>query len=177
MKIYLTINETIPFEISAVVEFYLKKINTLLKQNLCFLSFPYFYNREQHDSSVVLAVSQVSFLWQLDDKAFFPVPRKFILLPDLLKEAVEYLSGRVQICFHTLCKGVSPAAGRFNSSEKCSSHLLGCSWTVARGFPCLSLTGLSVCWYLPANFRVMSYRPFMFLCAAASSACLARLSM
>ena len=56
MKIYLTINETRPFEISAVVEFYLKKINTLLKQNLCFLYF-FFYNTQQHDSSVVLAVS------------------------------------------------------------------------------------------------------------------------
>ena len=61
--------------------------------------------------------------------------------------------------------GGSSGAGRFNSSEKCSVHLLSCSWTVVRGFPCLSLTGLSVCWYLPTNFMVMSNSPFLFLCA------------
>ena len=69
------------------------------------------------------------------------------------------------------------SAGWFKSSEKCSFHLLSCSWTVVRSLPCLSLTGLSACWHLPANVLVMSYRPFRFLCAAASSACLARLSM
>ena len=64
--------------------------------------------------------------------------------------------------------GVSSAAGRFSSSQKCPVHLLSCSWTVIRGFPCLPLTGLSVLWYLPANLLVM-YRAFVFRCAAASS--------
>ena len=68
-------------------------------------------------------------------------------------------------------------AGRIQSLEKCSVHLLSCSWTALRGLRCLSLTGLSVCWYLLVNFLVMSYMSVMFLYAAASFACIARLSM
>ena len=68
-------------------------------------------------------------------------------------------------------------AGRFNSSEMCSVHLLSCTWTVVRGLPCLSLTILSVCRYLPANVLVMSHICFMFLCIAVPSACFARLSV
>ena len=56
----------------------------------------------------------------------------------------------------------SSGGGRFNGLEKCSVHLLSCSWAMAKGFPCLFLTGLSVCWYLPANFLTL-YSPLRFL--------------
>ena len=64
-----------------------------------------------------------------------------------------------QECFCRWYVWGSSGACRLNSSEKCSNYLTSCSWTVhmVRDSPCLSLTGLSICWYLPASSLVMSY--------------------
>ena len=99
------------------------------------LSLFFLYGRQQHDSSVVLAVSQVFCLRQLDDKAFFPVPRKFILFQDLLKEAVDLLSHPMQRCFYRrwsvqqFTEVLAPSVGLFRDrGERLSLFVL--DWLV-----------------------------------------------
>ena len=43
-----------------------------------------------------------------------------------------------------------------------TSFLVGLSMLIGMGIPFSSMTGLSVCWYAPANFLVMSCRPLCF---------------
>ncbi|KAK2157297.1 hypothetical protein NP493_1886g00009 [Ridgeia piscesae] len=67
--------------------------------------------------------------------------------------------------------------GRFSSSSKCSLHLFNWSSSLVSTLPFLSLIGLSVRLYVPANFLFISYSCFMFPWTDASSASLARSSL
>ncbi|KAK2190215.1 hypothetical protein NP493_87g11017 [Ridgeia piscesae] len=69
--------------------------------------------------------------------------------------------------------------GRFSSSSKCSLHLFNWSSSLVSTLPFLSLIGLSVRLYFPANFLIISYSCFMFphTVVSLSSASLARSSM
>ena len=67
--------------------------------------------------------------------------------------------------------------GRFSSSSKCSLNLFNWSSSLVNILPFLSLIGLSVRLYFPANCLVISYSCFMFPWADASSASLARSSV
>ena len=67
--------------------------------------------------------------------------------------------------------------GRFSSSSICSFHLFNWSSSLVSTLPFLSLMGLCMCLYFPANCLVIAYRFFMFPWADASSASLARSSM
>ena len=67
--------------------------------------------------------------------------------------------------------------GRFSSSSKLSLHLFNWSSSLVSTLPFLSLMGLSVYLYFPANCLVTSYSCLMYPWADGSSAFLARSSM
>ena len=95
--------------------------------------------------------------------------------------SISALLGLSQFIWSTSSAGVMFGGfwggGRFNSSSKCSLHLFNWSSSLVSILPFLSLIGLSVRLYFPANFLVISYSCFMFPWADASSASLARSSM
>ncbi|KAK2173967.1 hypothetical protein NP493_840g01043 [Ridgeia piscesae] len=95
--------------------------------------------------------------------------------------SISALLGLSQFIWSTSSAGVMSGGfwggGRFSSSSKCSLHLFNLSSSLVSTLPFLSLIGLSVRLYFPANFLVISYSCFMFLWADASSAFLARSSM
>ncbi|KAK2181500.1 hypothetical protein NP493_394g01015 [Ridgeia piscesae] len=95
--------------------------------------------------------------------------------------SISALLGLSQFIWSTSSAGVMSGGfwggGRFSSSSKCSLHLFNWSSSLVSTLPFLSLIGLSVRLYFPANFLVIPYSCFMFPWADASSASLARSSM